>query len=109
MSNLHLAANPTLSDLQEYMKQMVHERGFTGQNVLQQSLMLNEEVGELMKCIRKSHAKMRLDAAKVYELDTAGEIADIFIVLTCMANTLGINIEQALRDKEEKNKQRDWR
>lgn len=70
--------------------------------------MLNEEVGELMKCVRKSHADMRIDASKVYELDAAGEIADILIVMTAIANRLGIDMEQALRDKEEKNKLRHW-
>lgn len=71
--------------------------------------MLAEEVGELMKCIRKSHADMRIDQNKVYEMDTAGEIADILIVLTTIANKLDLDIEQAFRAKEEKNKLRDWR
>lgn len=71
--------------------------------------MLNEEVGELMKCVRKSHANMRIDQNKVYELDAAGEIADILIVLTTIANKMGVDMEKAFRDKEEKNKQRDWR
>ena len=109
MSNLHLSDNPTLPDIQQYIRDMVVERGFKDQSILQECLMLNEEVGELMKCVRKSHANMRLDANKAYELDTAGEIADIFIVLTTIANKLGIDMEQAFRDKEEKNKQRDWR
>ncbi|HET9411344.1 MAG TPA: MazG nucleotide pyrophosphohydrolase domain-containing protein [Candidatus Saccharimonadales bacterium] len=109
MSLLHLAQNPTLSDIQAYMQAMVKERGFEGQSPLQQSLMLTEEVGELAKCIRKSHANLSIDTAKKYELDAAGEIADIFIVLTCIANSLDINIEQAIRNKEEKNKRRQWR
>jgi NTP pyrophosphatase (non-canonical NTP hydrolase) len=109
MSNLHLAAKPTLADIQRYVADMVVERGFHDQSILQECLMLNEEIGELMKCIRKSHADMRLDSGKVYELDAAGEIADILIVLTTIANRLGVDMEQAFRDKEEKNKQRDWR
>ncbi|HKX73091.1 MAG TPA: MazG nucleotide pyrophosphohydrolase domain-containing protein [Candidatus Saccharimonadales bacterium] len=109
MSNLHLKQNPTLSDIQHYVEDMVVERGFKDQSILQECLMLNEEIGELMKCVRKSHANMRIDANKVYELDAAGEIADILIVLTTIANKLGVNMEQAFRDKEEKNKQRDWR
>lgn len=109
MSTLHLKQSPTLADIQTYVEKMVVERGFKDQSILQECLMLNEEVGELMKCVRKLHANMRLDASKVYELDAAGEIADILIVLTTIANKLGVNIEQAFRDKEEKNKRRDWR
>lgn len=108
MSNLNLPANPTLANMQQYMRDMVRERGFADQTPAQQCLMLTEEVGELAKCIRKSHANMRLDTAKTYDIDPAGEIADILIVLTCIANTLNIDIEQALREKEDRNKKRIW-
>jgi NTP pyrophosphatase (non-canonical NTP hydrolase) len=108
MSNLHLKRQPTLADIQKYISDMVVERGFRDQSILQECLMLNEEVGELMKCVRKSHAGMRLDGDKAYELDAAGEIADILIVLSTIANKLGIDMEQAFRDKEEKNKLRTW-
>jgi NTP pyrophosphatase (non-canonical NTP hydrolase) len=109
MSTLHLKKDPSLADMQQYVRDMVIERGFNEQSILQECLMLNEEVGELMKCVRKSHANMRIDSNKVYELDAAGEIADILIVLTTIANKLDIDMEKAFRDKEEKNKQRDWR
>jgi NTP pyrophosphatase (non-canonical NTP hydrolase) len=108
MSNLHLAEKPTLATIQKYVADMVVERGFQDQSILQECLMLNEEIGELMKCVRKSHAGMRVDANKVYELDAAGEIADILIVLTTIANKLGVDMEQAFRDKEETNKKRNW-
>ena len=109
MSKLYLKPNPTLADLQQYMAIMMQERGFTNQSVMQTCMLLTEEIGELIKCVRKSHTGLRVDASKRYELDPAGEIADILVVLTCIANQLGINMEQALRNKEEKNKQRDWR
>lgn len=109
MSALHLKKEPTIADMQQYVRDMVIERGFHEQSILQECLMLNEEVGELMKCVRKSHANMRIDSNKVYELDAAGEIADILIVLTTIANKLGVDMEKAFREKEEKNKQRDWR
>jgi NTP pyrophosphatase (non-canonical NTP hydrolase) len=109
MSNLHLTSNPTLADIQKYVDDMMIERGFKDQTILQECLMLNEEIGELMKCVRKSHAGMRIDQNKVYELDAAGEIADILIILTSIASRMGVDMEQAFRDKEEKNKRRDWR
>lgn len=109
MSNLHLKTDPTLADIQAYVDDMMAERGFADQTVLQECLMLNEEVGELMKCVCKSHAGMRIDQNKVYEFDAAGEFADILIVLTSIANKMGVDLEKAFRDKEEKNKQRDWR
>jgi NTP pyrophosphatase (non-canonical NTP hydrolase) len=108
-SKLHLKPNPTLNDIQAYVQQMAEERGFANQSPLQTYLLLTEEIGELAKCVRKSHASMAIDTQKQYELDAAGEIADIIIVLTCIANQLDVNMEQAFRDKEDKNKQRIWR
>ncbi|HSX28465.1 MAG TPA: MazG nucleotide pyrophosphohydrolase domain-containing protein [Candidatus Saccharimonadales bacterium] len=108
MSTLHLKSHPTLQDIQDYVVAMEAERGFSDQTVMQPALLLAEEVGELMKCIRKSHAGLAIDVNKQYELDAAGEIADILIVLTSIANRLGVDIEQAFRDKEENNKQRTW-
>jgi NTP pyrophosphatase (non-canonical NTP hydrolase) len=107
MSNLHLKENPTLGDIQKYVDDMVHERGFHGQSITQECMMLTEEIGELMKCVRKTGG-MRMDAAKTYDIDPAGEVADILIVLASIANRLGVDMEQAFRDKEEKNKQRTW-
>lgn len=36
------------------------------------------------------------------------EIADIFIYLCSIANRFNIDIEEAFREKEEINKQREW-
>ena len=109
MSKLYLKPNPTLADIQQYVKDLEVERGFIDQNVLQNFLLLSEEIGELAKVIRKTHAGMSVDAAKKYEFDAAGEFADILIMLTAVANRLGVDMEQALRDKEKRNKQRVWK
>ena len=109
MSNLHLPEDPTLADIQKYVADMERERGFTEQAVAEKTLLLVEEVGELCKVIRKHHTSLRIDSGKEYDLDLAGEIADVQIVLATIANRLGVDIEQAFRDKEEKNKQRVWK
>lgn len=109
MSKLHLGPNPTLGDIQKYVDDMETERGFDKNSVVQKCLMLCEEVGELCKALRKSHGGMRYDTAKTYKADAAEEIADIVIILSAIANRLGVDIEQAFRDKEARNKQREWR
>lgn len=108
MSRLQLKENPTLGDIQDYVKEMVVERGFAKETPQDNCLLLIEELGELAKCIRKQHASMRIDSNKKYDFDIEGEIADIMIVLTCLSNQLQIDMEKAFRDKEEKNKQRTW-
>lgn len=108
MSTLHLPRNPLLNDLQAYVRQLENERGFTKDGIESKCLLLAEEVGELLKCVRKSHSTLGIDTKKTYNFDAAGEIADILIVLTTIANRLGIDLEQAFREKEEKNKLRTW-
>lgn len=109
MSSLKFSDSVNLGELQDYIRKMESQRGFDKEHISGKCLLLTEEVGELVKAIRKSHFGVAVDVNKKYEHDVPGEIADILIVLTTIANRLDINIEQALRDKEEKNKQRVWK
>lgn len=104
---LYLKENPTLADISQYIVDMEAERGFTEQNVLQKCLMLGEEVGELFKAIRKAE-KMRVDNNSTIG-SVEEEIADVLIFLCSIASRYGIDIEQALREKEERNKSRVWK
>lgn len=107
-SKLFLKENPTLSDVQQYVRDMEIERGFTGQATAEKMLLLIEEVGELCKVVRKHHTSLGIDSGKKYDFDLAGEIADVQIVLMTVANRLGVDVEQAFRSKEEQNKTRTW-
>lgn len=104
---LELRDNPTLSDFQRYVNQMVIERGFDHGNVTKQFLQFTEEVGELAKAIRKSE-KMSLDSNS-HVGTVSEELADIFIYLLYFSNYFSIDLEQSFRDKEAINKQRIWR
>ena len=108
MSNLFLKENPTLTDIQQYVRDLEAERGFAEHSIVDQSLLLIEEIGELCKVVRKHHTTMGIDVGKKYDFDAAGEVADVLIMLNAVANRLGVDVEQALRDKEEQNKQRVW-
>jgi NTP pyrophosphatase (non-canonical NTP hydrolase) len=108
-STLFLKPHPTLHDIQQYVLDLEKERGFTKHSTLEQCLLLMEEIGELAKCVRKSATTMGTDVAKRYDFDAAGEFADVLIVLCAVANRLDVDLEQALRDKEEENKKREWR
>ena len=104
---IELPANPTLSDLQEYIRQVVKARGFHEETIAQRFMLLMEECGEFARAARK-HAGIKFaDDTKRTELEH--EAADVFIILLGMCNMLDIDLEQAFRDKEEKNKQRVWK
>lgn len=103
---LHLAPHPDLKTIQEYVYELKKERGFFNNSLQQECLLLGEEVGELFKAVRKQQ-DMKLDTkSTVGSVDE--ELADILIYLCSIANHLEIDLEQALRSKEEANKQRTW-
>ena len=102
-----LKKEPTLKDFQEYVKELERERGFTEVSLIQNCLLLGEEVGELFKAVRKAE-KMRTDQ-KSNLTSVAEELADIIIYLAAIANRYGIDLETAFREKEEINKQREWK
>ncbi len=102
-----LKEKPTLSDIQKYVMELEKERGFTEQTVLQKSLMLGEEMGELFKAIRKRE-KIKIDHKSIVgSIDE--ELADMLIFMCSIANRFGIDLEKAFREKEEINKKRTWK
>lgn len=108
MSNLKLRDNPTLADLQAYVAAAVKERGFSDKpaDAPKRFMLLLEECGEFARAARK-HAGMKF-AADTHTAELDDEAADVLIVLLGLCNMLGIDLEHAVRTKEEKNKQRTW-
>jgi NTP pyrophosphatase (non-canonical NTP hydrolase) len=107
MSKLKLTQNPTLKDFQEYVQELELERGFEKQNVLEKSLLLGEEIGELFKAIRKMQA-ISIDKQNSKITTVEEELADIIIYVCAIANRYNIDLEKAFREKEEINKTRVW-
>lgn len=110
MSKLAIKPKPTLADLQEYVRAMMVERNFRSdlEYLPKRFMLLTEEVGEFAKAARKT-AGMRVAADSDQDQSVADEAADVLIVLLGLCNMLEIDLEQALRAKEEKNKQREWK
>ena len=101
-----LAAKPTLADLQQFVAAVVKHRGFDDETLQDSFIMLTEEVGELAKAIRKLHGvKMASDSA-IGKIEH--EVADVFWMLACVCNDLGIDLEKAIRDKDNHNQSRSW-
>ena len=107
-----LKNNPTLGDLQEYIKVLCEERGWYKNNHLEMFLLFSEEVGELAKAIRaysglyqeKGKEKTAIETKKELE----GEFADVLSYLLDLANYFDVDLEKAFREKEAINAKRDW-
>ncbi|TXG77806.1 hypothetical protein E6P97_00910 [Patescibacteria group bacterium] len=103
---MSLPKRPTLQDYQILIQRLVIERGFDKETVPEVYMLLNEEVGELAKSIRKLHGMKVDDVSRKH--DVAEEAADVLWLLVDLCNRLGIDLEQAFRDKEAKNRSRTW-
>ncbi|MFD3662635.1 MazG nucleotide pyrophosphohydrolase domain-containing protein [Streptomyces sp. NPDC058659] len=101
-----LEKNQSLEDIQQYVADMEIERGFSERPVVEQCLQLGEEVGELFKAVRKSEG-MRLDPNSTVGA-VGEELADVLIYLCSIATRHGIDLAEALRDKEALNETRTW-
>ncbi len=99
----------SLDQIQDYIKKVINIRGFGNQSVEDELLLLVEEVGELAKAIRKNATSMKIDQNKIQNYDTIeNEIADVFIVLNTICNTLNINLFDSFSTKEKINTERKW-
>jgi len=105
-----LNENNSLNEIQDYIRKIITIRGFSEQRVQDKMLLLLEETGELAKAIRKTLPEVSIDYEKIENYtDIEEEIADVFIVLVSICNRLNINLYNALKKKEEKNIQRQWK
>lgn len=104
-----LTKDCTLQEIQNYIKEVIHIRGFDTQTIEQEMLILIEEVGELAKSIRKEAADLRIDKSKLHHYSSIeSEVADVFIVLLSICNQLDIDLFDVLKDKESLNCKRKW-
>jgi NTP pyrophosphatase (non-canonical NTP hydrolase) len=102
-----LIKNSTLKNFQNYVAELETERGFANQTIIDKCLLLGEEVGELFKAVRKSEG-LAVDMNSNFT-EISDELTDILIYLCAIANRKGIDLENAFREKEEKNKKRIWK
>lgn len=105
---LELKANPTLQDFQQYVLKMKQERGFNTTDKFFECCLFAEECGEVISAVRKNSKNGSIGSGSVAG-SVAEELADVFIYLCSLANMHNIDLEQAFRDKEEKNKRRIWK
>ena len=107
MSNLKLKQNPTIRDFQNYVAEMIKERGFDKETLPEIFMLFLEECGEMAKATRKVQKIKTDNNSEQFKLEE--EVADVFIYLLDICNHLDVDLEKAFRDKEEINKKRSWK
>jgi len=107
MRHPQLKKNPTISDFQNYVAEMVKKRGFDKETLPEIFMLFLEECGELAKASRKIHGLKSDNKSQEYILNH--EAADVFIYLLDICNHLDIDLEKAFREKEKYNTKRIWK
>ena len=106
---IKLKTNPTLSDLQYYIKNISEERGWNKNNHLEIFLLFSEEIGELAKAIRNKTKLYAEQGKLVQDQELENEFADVLNYLLDLANSFNIDLEKAFRQKDKINSQRVWK
>jgi NTP pyrophosphatase (non-canonical NTP hydrolase) len=101
-----LSVGASLPSIQDYVRQMEIERGLDRQDITSQCLKLGEEVGELYRAVRTMQGQPQDPQGR--NADVGDEAVDALILLMSIANRCGINLEEAFRLKEARNKTRVW-
>lgn len=97
----------SLQEIQRYIWQKNVDRGFSEEPPEKKLVMLMEESGELAKAIRQT---IGMGFSKTTSMtDIKEELADVQIILLGLASTLGIDMLEAVREKEAKNSKRTWK
>lgn len=103
-----LKQNPTLKELQEYVRMVRKERGWDKDTHLETFLLFLEGVGELAKAIHQATNLYSEDARAHKKFDLEEEFSDVLWLLANLADTLKIDLADAFYKKEEINRQRNW-
>ena len=104
---MDIPTDDSLQKLQKYIWEMNKQRGFNTTDPSKKLVMLLEEAGELAKATRKIAGLKFADNTQ--KTNVREELADVQIVLLGLASILGVDMFEAVKDKEAKNRQREWK
>lgn len=100
---MHRPGEP-LKALQTYYHRVASARGWSSEGAAECMLLLTEEVGELARSVRHYVGLSRHGADE--SENAADELADVQLYVVHLANVLGIDLGNAVTQKEAKNLQR---
>jgi len=104
---MDMPTDDSLRKLQEYIWEMNKQRGFNITDPSKKLVMLLEEAGELAKATRKIAGLKFTDTT--LQTNIREELADMQIVLLGLASMFDVDMFEAVKEKEKKNRKREWK
>lgn len=96
----------SLRNYQEMVDEWIRTVGVRYFSELSNLAQLVEEVGEVARIMSRTYGDQSFKSSEAKQ-DLADELADVFFVLTCIANQTGVDLTKAVRKNFEKKSQRD--
>ena len=105
-------SDASLAVWQNYITSNCRARGWDSAEDLEIFLLFSEEVGEFAKALRRHRGlfseKVDAEARRRAQHDVAEEMADVLSYLLDLASRLEVDLGQALLQKEQLNREREW-
>ena len=96
----------TIKEAQAAVDEWIKTYGVRYFNELTNMALLTEEVGELARIIARTYGEQSFKESDKNR-DLGDEMADILLVLICLANQTGVDLTDAFAKNMEKKTQRD--
>ncbi|MEW5848352.1 MAG: MazG nucleotide pyrophosphohydrolase domain-containing protein [Myxococcota bacterium] len=108
---IKLPERATMQDYQRYIHELEAKHGWLKVDLVHNCFLMGEEMGELFKAVRR-YQKLFDEGAgapsEVVRANLAEELVDVFNYLLAIANRVGVDLEQAFREKNARNQERSW-
>lgn len=99
-----------MKKIQEEIDRWIKDYGIRYFDEKTNMMLLMEEVGELSRIMARKYGEQSFkENEKILPIDEMikEELADVFFVLVCLANQMGIDLEEAMKNNLEKKTRRD--
>lgn len=96
-----------IKNLQKLVHNWIIHHGVRYFDVLTNTILLSEEVGEVSRIIARNYGEQSKKKNCKEKEDLGEELSDILFVIACLANQTGIDLEKSFHEKLKKKESRD--
>jgi NTP pyrophosphatase (non-canonical NTP hydrolase) len=100
-----------MQDYQRYIHELEAMHGWLKVDLVHNCFLMGEEVGELFKAVRKYNKlydEGQSTPTEKAQAHVGEELVDVLNYLMAIANRVGVDLEQAFREKNARNQTRTW-
>ncbi|WP_185852365.1 nucleotide pyrophosphohydrolase [Blattabacterium cuenoti] len=96
-----------IKNLQKLVHNWIVDHGIRYFDVLTNTILLSEEVGEVSRIIARNYGEQSNKKNCKRNEDLGEELSDVLFIIACLANQTGIDLDKSFRIKLKKKEIRD--